>query len=582
MKKLDKKQTSQVAVMGVLSAGLFGYFAKTMILPSPASAKGPAPTPPAGGATPGTTSSPAAGAAAAPGGSQTASAAGAAVIPEDVPAPSPLIRDPFVQPLSSAPPAATLPSTAPARPAAPQPRVSRLEGLSPAPFPVPSAPALPFPAMSTRPAPKAAMLPPLPVAPPWTVTGVLQSGNEHIAILRSGDARRFVRTGEYVDDQFQVTAVTRSAVVLRSGKAVFTLPLGGAKEPGAAKAGRPHAFSGFVPSAPALPTSFSAPAPAPARSAPPLLPLDMTQARPAALSIPKAKRLARAKRATQAHVAQAERAARNGMARAEHLMSARMAREEHLMSARLADADAPVPRPLPARTETLPAPRIASAALTSPVVKVADSRREWSADTYVAAPSAPLRAVLPTRMPQWHAAVHTHQPKARLAVRMRQAKATLAAFTPGSLPFGAAAPDFSLSASDGSTVTLSDLRGKVVLLNFWASWVEGSGRTLAQLSALQESLGEQGLQVVNVNSWDSAASMQSALTAHALTGPTRPIDLFDPSVSNESVAVTLYHAHDVPALYIIDRNGAVRASFTGSGPRILAAVKDALKALGLS
>lgn len=571
MKKLDKKQTSQVAVMGVLSAGLFGYFAKTMILPSPASAKGPAPTPPAGGATPGTASSPVAGAAAATGGSQTASAGGATVAPEDVPAPSPLIRDPFVQPLSSAPPAAMLPSAAPARPAAPQPRVSRLESLSPAPFPVPSAPALPFPAMSTRPAPKAAMLPPLPVAPPWTVTGVLQSGNEHIAILRSGDARRFVRTGEYVDDQFQVTAVTRSEVVLRSGKAVFTLPLGGAKEPGEAKAGRPHAFSGFVPSAPALPASFSAPAPAPSHSAPPILPLDMTQARPAALSVPTAKRVARAKRATQARVAQAERAARNGMARADHLMS------DHV-----AEADAPAPEPTPSRTGTPPAPCVASAALTSPVVKVADARREWSADTYTTLPSAPLRAVLPTRMPQWHAAVHTYQPKARIAVRTRRAKATLAAFTPGSLPFGAAAPDFSLSASDGSTVTLSDLRGKVVLLHFWASWVEGSGRTMAQLSALQASLGEQGLQVVNVNSWDSAASMQSALTAHALNGTTRPIDLFDPSVSNESIAVTLYHAPDVPALYIIDRNGAVRASFTGFGPRTLAAVKDALKALGLS
>jgi len=560
VKKLDKKQTSQVAVMGVLSAGLFGYFAKTLILPSPASAKGPAPPPAAPAATSGAAGSPAPSAASAPGAHQTASAAGAVTAPADVPAPSPLMRDPFVQPVSSAPPVVAAPAPAPAPAAAPPVRVTRLEGLSPAPLFVPRAPVLPFPAAGARPAPTAAGLPPLPVAPPWTVTGVLQSGSEHIAILRSGEARRFVRQGEYVDSQFQVASVTRNAVVLRSGRAVFTLPLGGAKETGQAKAGHSPAFPVSAPSVPALPASFRAPMPAPSRPAAPLLPLNMTQVRPSAEAVAAARRVARAERRAQARAARAER----------------------ILVARAARANAGAPMPAPTQTQAQDTPRVASAPTTSPVVQVADAHREWPTDTSSAAPSVPRRVPEPMPLPQWQAAVQTSRPKARLTVGTRRAKASLAALLPGSLPFGAAAPDFSLASAAGDTVTLSDLRGKVVLLNFWASWVEGSGGARAQLDALQADLGEQGLQVVNVNSWDSAASMRSALPSPAPNGTTRPIDLFDPSVSNESIAVTLYHAQDVPSLYVIDRNGAVRASWTGFGPRTLAAVKDALKALGLS
>ena len=69
----------------------------------------------------------------------------------------------------------------------------------------------------------------MPVAPAWTVTGVLQGDGGQVAILRSGEVRQFAHRGDLVGGDFRVVDVTRDSVVLRHGSARYTLPLGGAK-----------------------------------------------------------------------------------------------------------------------------------------------------------------------------------------------------------------------------------------------------------------------------------------------------------------------------------------------------------------
>ena len=66
------------------------------------------------------------------------------------------------------------------------------------------------------------------------------------------------------------------------------------------------------------------------------------------------------------------------------------------------------------------------------------------------------------------------------------------------------APDFSLESLDGKTVRLSDLRGKAVLLNFWATWCGPCKIEMPWFVDLQNQYGAQGLQIVGVAMDDSS------------------------------------------------------------------------------
>jgi len=70
---------------------------------------------------------------------------------------------------------------------------------------------------------------PLPSAPPWTVTGVLLTDSAKMAILRNGQARRIVRSGDLVDSSYRLADVTRNWVVLRHGSLSYRLLLGAGK-----------------------------------------------------------------------------------------------------------------------------------------------------------------------------------------------------------------------------------------------------------------------------------------------------------------------------------------------------------------
>ena len=69
---------------------------------------------------------------------------------------------------------------------------------------------------------------------------------------------------------------------------------------------------------------------------------------------------------------------------------------------------------------------------------------------------------------------------------------------------GAPAPDFTLKTLDGKTLKLSDLRGKAVLLNFWATWCAPCKIETPWIVDLQNQYGPQGLQVVGVSMDDES------------------------------------------------------------------------------
>jgi len=70
---------------------------------------------------------------------------------------------------------------------------------------------------------------------------------------------------------------------------------------------------------------------------------------------------------------------------------------------------------------------------------------------------------------------------------------------------GKVAPDFTLKTVDGKQVKLSDLRGKAVLLNFWATWCEPCKVEIPWFVDLQKQYGGQGLEIVGVAMDDNAS-----------------------------------------------------------------------------
>ena len=113
------------------------------------------------------------------------------------------------------------------------------------------------------------------------------------------------------------------------------------------------------------------------------------------------------------------------------------------------------------------------------------------------------------------------------------------------------APDFTLEDMDGEPHTLSALRGKVVVLNFWASWCGPCREELPSLEALYQALKDKGLVVLGINEWESPDHVFSYMGQLAVE-PSFPI-LFD----RESKVAERYGIRGLPTTLVVDRQGRV-------------------------
>lgn len=136
---------------------------------------------------------------------------------------------------------------------------------------------------------------------------------------------------------------------------------------------------------------------------------------------------------------------------------------------------------------------------------------------------------------------------------------------------GKAAPDFTASSLDGRTIHLSDLRGKAVLLNFWATWCEPCKIEMPWFVELQKEYGPDGLQVLGV-AMDDASQEDIAKFAKNM-GVNYPI-----VVGKEGIGSAYGGVPFLPETFYIGRDGKVIASAFGLKGRgeIEANVKKAL------
>jgi peroxiredoxin len=117
--------------------------------------------------------------------------------------------------------------------------------------------------------------------------------------------------------------------------------------------------------------------------------------------------------------------------------------------------------------------------------------------------------------------------------------------------------EFSAATPDGSTVRLGDLRGKVVLLNFWATWCEPCLEEMPAMERLARAYGERGLAVLAMSvDREGASVVRPFLKRHDLT--------FLVALDPQQAVARLYRIWALPSTVILNRKGVPLFAVQGS------------------
>lgn len=119
---------------------------------------------------------------------------------------------------------------------------------------------------------------------------------------------------------------------------------------------------------------------------------------------------------------------------------------------------------------------------------------------------------------------------------------------------GREAPDFTLSTLDGRTYRLSELRGKVVVVNFWATWCLPCKVEIPILKSLHSELENDGLVILGLTQ-ESAAQVMPFVQEHQMNYPIL--------IDDRSEAADAYGIRGYPTVVVVDRDGKINSFTTG-------------------
>jgi peroxiredoxin len=116
--------------------------------------------------------------------------------------------------------------------------------------------------------------------------------------------------------------------------------------------------------------------------------------------------------------------------------------------------------------------------------------------------------------------------------------------------------DFELQDLNGKKVSLSSQKGKVVFLNFWATWCPPCRAEMPSMQRLHARFKDKGLVILAVNLQEDAKSVRRFLAANKLSFPV----LLD----SDGRIGAIYGARSIPTTYLIGRDGSVLAGTMGA------------------
>lgn len=116
------------------------------------------------------------------------------------------------------------------------------------------------------------------------------------------------------------------------------------------------------------------------------------------------------------------------------------------------------------------------------------------------------------------------------------------------------APDFAMRYADGAEVRLSDLRGRPILINFWATWCGPCRLEMPDIVAAYEKHREAGFVVIAVNLEESAEK---------ITPFAEQFSMALPIVMDDGAAARAYQVRVMPSSFFIDREGKISARWLG-------------------
>jgi len=121
---------------------------------------------------------------------------------------------------------------------------------------------------------------------------------------------------------------------------------------------------------------------------------------------------------------------------------------------------------------------------------------------------------------------------------------------------GNAAPDFTVTDIDGKKLALSDFKGKVVLLNFWATWCAPCRAEIPAFVEMQQKNGPQGFQVIGISMDDEAKPVREFYQKFNMNYPV--------AIGDDKLAQSFGGVLGLPISFLIDREGRIAAKYIGA------------------